>query len=235
MSQSGPSVAGVLRRLAVLHAQGYLTDEEFAMQKAGFRTVYQAGRRADEDLMAVAIQELERLAVLVRDGLLTRDQFDAEKNLLLLWKGPTPEQIGMPGNSPAASDDGGGEIIFALHRQGAVTSTEGLALLSAPLEVLQGLPASLQRAQRMGRHMMISSATGTWELVKQRALLTQEKAPPAVVAERRSKILSLQSLAPVPAPPSSLAATLTRGLGKLFKGRRPRPAQAGGKRQATSG
>lgn len=75
------SVADELRKLANLLSDGYLTDDEFVVQKEAILDASQGGDLEPKELTA---DELEKLADLVRTNVLTRDEFEAQK-YQLLW------------------------------------------------------------------------------------------------------------------------------------------------------
>jgi len=106
---AGPaSVADVLAKLATLHADGYLTDDEFFEQKALLLIDSQRGVITSDELAAadVEVQELEKLANLVRSGVLSPDEFNAQKRAAFYGPVPMATSIGTPRSSvePSSTD-----------------------------------------------------------------------------------------------------------------------------------
>jgi len=105
-----PSVAEVLQRLA-LHDDGFLTDGEFASQKEAFLSASKLRDLTTADTAAALqeIGELETLAGLVRSNVLTRAEFDDQKQAYLTNSEATPSGSDDPltGNRAVAVDDRG--------------------------------------------------------------------------------------------------------------------------------
>ncbi len=79
------SVADILGRLGQLHADGFLTDNEFTVQKEAFLSASNADDLTRENMDAAdgELGELEKLADLCRSEVLTREEFDLQKRAIL--------------------------------------------------------------------------------------------------------------------------------------------------------
>jgi len=100
MDEARVSIADVLGKLGRLHADGFLTDEEFEFQKSAFLGSSEIGNLspAEIEVAIVEIGELEKLSDLVHSNVLSREEFEAQKASFLcgIGENENDEQVLVP-------------------------------------------------------------------------------------------------------------------------------------------